>query len=276
MAETEVEVTPAPEPEKVIVSPPAIEHDAVVAEEAATAAAAEAEKTPAEGEATPEPPKKAQEPWFMKRIHQQSAKIADLGRNTELTVAELAAARAEIAALKAGKVPDATTPPVAPVPEPVRAAPENLTQAQVQAEAQRIVAEQRFNDACNAVFDAGKSEFPDFEDAVRTVGATGVLTPPFLEAVTSLDNSAKVLYELGKNPEEAQRIAALSPTKQAVELAKLDMNVAKVAAKPVSRASAPIKPVNGAVRTTTEPSDDDDTATWMKKRRAQKAARMNA
>lgn len=269
----EIESVATPEPEKVIVSPPPIEHDAVIAEEAAAAAAAKTVETLAEGEVEPELAKKpAQEPWFMKRIHQQSAKLADMGRSTELTVAELAAAKAEIAALKAGKAVDPAVTPVAVPTEPAKPV-ENLSQAQIQLEAQRLVAEQRFNDACNAVFDEGKGAFPDFEEAVRTVGATGVLTPPFLEAVTSLDNSAKVLYELGKNPEEAQRIAALSPTKQAVELAKLDMNVAKVTPKPVSRAAAPIKPVGGTVRTTTEPADDDDINVWMQKRKAQKAAR---
>lgn len=227
--------------------------------------------TPAAEPVAEEPPKKPKnEPWYMKRINQQSAKIADVSRNSEMTVAELAAARAEIAALKASRVADpANTERPLEQPRPV----ENLTSAQVTAEAQRIVAAQQFNAACDRVYDDGKSQFDDFDDAVKMVGATGVLTQPFLEAVTSLDNSAKVLYHLGKDPDEAARIAALSPTKQAVELAKLDMSVAKVAPKQVSKAPAPIKPVGGAARTSPELSEEDSIEVWMDKRRAQLAKR---
>jgi hypothetical protein len=95
---------------------------------------------------------------------------------------------------------------------------------------------------------------------------------PFFEAMMEAENGAEILHYLGSHPKEAQRISALQPVSQVREIGKLE---AKLAAKPAepktpSKAPAPIAPLSGAAQVTTDvPSDDDDTADWIRKRQKQ-------
>jgi hypothetical protein len=99
-----------------------------------------------------------------------------------------------------------------------------------------------------------KTELADF-DAVA-MNKDLPVTPTMAEAIKESDLGAKVLYHLGKNPAEAERIAKLSPLAQVRELgkieAKLDASGAAAEKEPqtqkqvVSRAPAPHKPVAAA------------------------------
>lgn len=126
-----------------------------------------------------------------------------------------------------------------------------LTQADITAlakqEAAKMLQQQSFNQACDAAYYAGNKEYTDFNEKVGTLSALGALTPQFLSVVTESENSHKVLYHLGANPEEAERILSLPLTKQARELAKIETNLSKPAtpAKPISNAPDPITPVGG-------------------------------
>ena len=67
----------------------------------------------------------------------------------------------------------------------------------------RLARAQQFNDACNRSYNAGKAEFPDFDEAVRNLGMVGALgengNPAFLEIVAEMPEGHKVLHHLGKN-----------------------------------------------------------------------------
>ena len=85
--------------------------------------------------------------------------------------------------------------------------------------------------------------------------------------VQQYPDSHKILYQLGKNPDNAERILAMPPMQMGIELAKL--TTAAPAQKPVSKAPPPLSPVGGAA--TVEPdfskmSDDE----WFARERARK------
>jgi hypothetical protein len=116
---------------------------------------------------------------------------------------------------------------------------------EVRAEAKRLIQEEKFNEACNRVFDAGKTEFPDWDSSLRTFQMLGGASPEFLEAVTAMDAGHKVLHHLGQNPETAERLLSLPPLRMALELARLESTVGQAKPKPVSQAPDPITPIGG-------------------------------
>ena len=130
-----------------------------------------------------------------------------------------------------------------------------------------------WNETCNRVADAGISEYPDFDATVATLNATGAMKTELIEAALEISDkdAHKVLYQLGKNPAEAARIAELSPARMAAALAKIAASVSAPpapasAARAVSRAPAPIDPVSGgkagSAETDPEKMTAEQYATW--------------
>jgi hypothetical protein len=106
------------------------------------------------------------------------------------------------------------------------------------------VARQQFQEAADRTWHTGKAKYPDFDIATKGYELAGGITPQFAEAIVALEHGADVFYSLGKDPSEAMRIIAMSPTKQAIELARLEAKItAPPAPKPVSRAPSPISPI---------------------------------
>jgi hypothetical protein len=191
------------------------------------------------------------------------------GRIATLT-AKLHQAKAQLEALK-------------PKPEGTQAL--QLTEADVESRAAQIADSMAFNDECNREAKKGIAEFGD-AFKTRIANLASLVDPDdryryntFLRAALDTEAGAKVLYTLGGNIEEATRIISLSPTKMAVELAKIAMQETK----PISSAPTPIKPLasRNAAASTIEPDDPQrgeklDTATWMKQREAQVKAQREA
>lgn len=142
-----------------------------------------------------------------------------------------------------------------------------LTQEQIETRADQIaqarLKQTKFDEACNTAYTKGKTEFKDFDDTLRTFGMLGGLTPEFLEVATDLPDGHKVLYALGKNPEEASRVLSLPPLKMAAELARMADKLGKTAPTPVSGAPAPITPVDGSSRVEKDP-EKMSTEEWMR------------
>ncbi len=83
-----------------------------------------------------------------------------------------------------------------------------------------------------------------------------------IEDALATDAADEVLYTLGKEPEEAMRILKLPRAKRIAEFTKMTIKAAPKAA-PVSRAAAPVRPVDGNVRKDfdfADPTTDD--AEW--------------
>jgi hypothetical protein len=102
---------------------------------------------------------------------------------------------------------------------------------------------------------------------------------PLIDALLQLDNGHSVLNHLTEDFDEAARLYALNPVRQAIELAKLSERLKAKAAAPVtkrqlSRAPAPLNPISGGAKTISnaQPSDTDDDESWFAKRAATRRA----
>lgn len=151
-------------------------------------------------------------------------------------------------------------------PDAMTTTTQPMTADQIRAEATRLIAQEKFDTACNRVFDAGRTEFPDWDTSLRTFQMLGGASQDFLEAVTSMDSGHKVLHHLGQNPEEAERLLSLPPLRMALELARLETTVGQAKPAPVSKAPAPISPVGGN-SAPVEPAEFATTADYVAWRR---------
>lgn len=212
--------------------------------EATTEATTEAGETPEQSEE-----KAKKEPWFQKRIGELTREKYEAKRAAETSAQEVQQLRNYVEQVQQGNQPDGGLD----------------VESYVQSRAQEMVSERGFNEACNKVFDAGKTEFPDFEQSVSNLQMVG-MSRDFLEIVSSSDVGHKVLNHLGNDLDEAARIAAMSPLKMARELTRLEYKLGQTQPKPVSKAPAPINPIGSGGSTSSGLSDDLPIKEWMARR----------
>lgn len=182
-------------------------------------------------------------------------------------------------------------PPPTPAPtttQPPLQPPTDLD-ALVNQRARELAAVNDFNRRCDETALAGRATFGEaqFNGRINNLRQLVDNTDPqsvqaynsLLMAALETGDAAKVLYDLGEDMNEAQRILALTPTKMAVEMTRK-------AAMPPNQVSGAPKPITtianrGAAHTSIEPDDPDrsdhlSTAEWMRRREAQLAARRQA
>ena len=153
----------------------------------------------------------------------------------------------------------------------------------VQTRAQELAAQQEFNRNAEAAAEAGRAQFgkAEFDAATQRLVALVDQTDQkevvgyysFIAAALETGEAHKVIFELAKDPGEADRVMKLPPARMGVALAKL---AAKVPEE-VSRAPKPILPLGGggkgASRSEITPGDKEradalTTAEWMARREA--------
>lgn len=234
--------------------------------ETATPAAVETEQaneqvevisTEATAEQTQEQQDEAQEteakksPWYQKRIGELTRDKYESKRNADTQARENVQLREQLARAQQGEQSDEQ--------------PGDF-QSNVRQEAQRLNAEQSFNDQCNSVYAAGKAEFPNFDASVANLQMVGV-TRDFLELVTTSDAGAKLIQHLGTDLDEAARISAMTPVQMARELTRLEYKLGQAPApKPVSKAPAPVKPIGSGGSTDSGLRDDLSMDEWQRRR----------
>ena len=101
----------------------------------------------------------------------------------------------------------------------------------------------------NKIADAARKEYKDFDKVVQSievlpgwVGFPPAITVAVMEVVDS-GVEHKVLYWLGTNQDEMERIMELSPSKAAIEINKIATKL--TTPKAVSKVPAPTKPIVG-------------------------------
>ena len=120
----------------------------------------------------------------------------------------------------------------------------------------RREAEQQQRELLEAYHDreeAARDKYDDFEMVAYNPNLP--VTEAMAKAIQASDIGPDVLYHLGSNPKEAQRISRMDPILQAREIGKIEAQLG--AAPPVKRTSnapAPIAPVTA--RTTGSPAFD--------------------
>lgn len=136
-------------------------------------------------------------------------------------------------------------------------------------------------------FAASVEDYDEVADAALGTLAelSGPGTRSVSQAIVASEHGPELLYYLGQNPEEAQRIANLSPTRAVMALGRLETQLAKqedenpdkegTTQPPVSRAPKPISPVKKpAAAPAFDPNDEKQALTmtpeeWAKRRRSQ-------
>jgi len=210
-------------------------------------------------EAAPDKPKRT--PWYQTRIDALTRQKAEERAAREATEAKLALF--EAAQPKDGDAPKGYTA-------------EDF-QAAVKAEAARVAQVESANRRTKSWLDAGTKEFglEAFNEKCNVVAAMGAGdSPDFMAIVTDpevMPEGHKVVAMLADNPDEAERILALSPPKMIAALTRF-VTTAATPAKPISQAPRPITQVGGTAKSSA-PAETDDIKVWMEKRRADIAAR---
>jgi hypothetical protein len=105
--------------------------------------------------------------------------------------------------------------------------------------------QKRLEETWNASLDKAREELDDYDEV--TSESEAPTTPHMTRAIMESDIGAKIAYHLAKHPEDAARIAKLSPVRQIAEIGKLEDKVsqAKPAPRKPSSAPDPIAPNKG-------------------------------
>lgn len=151
-----------------------------------------------------------------------------------------------------------------------------LTQEDVKREAARQRAQETYDEQCNSAYADGRDRFKDkFELSITRIGQLGGVSIEDMTSILGTDDPAKVLLELGQNPEKYHKIMGLPEARRRNEIAKLGMKTETTPPKKtVSDAETPVDDVEPrAARKTEELSDKDTDDDWYRKREAQVAAR---
>jgi hypothetical protein len=154
-------------------------------------------------------------------------------------------------------------PQGAPAFTPPAYQPPAYSQADIETRARQIaeeqVRQQRFNEACNKTYQAGKADLgAEFDAALANFNMLGGLQqhPQLVEAATAMQDGHKILAHLGQNLDEAVRIMNLPPIQMAIEMTNLS-NKIKGAPRKGSSAPAPVSGINaGAPSSTPQPDKD--------------------
>ncbi len=176
---------------------------------------------------------KGQVPWFQRRIDALTREKSETIRQAAAIAEENRQLRE---ALQARANPEAK-------PEEQRQPAPKASEPDVESRAAQIAAQREFDRNCNDIYSKGKDAFPDFDDSLKSYANLGGLTPAFIEATMEAGDAHVILQTLAQDMDEASRIMALSPTRQAVALAKV---ASKLQAAPkTSSAPPPIRALNG-------------------------------
>lgn len=241
-------------------------------QETAQAAEAVAEEQPTQAAATeaPEATEAEAQDWRDKELRRKHAQIKEKDRELERIRKEnedyrALAQRAQQPALADG---------AAPIPDLSRApAPQPLAEAQVEERARQLREQERYQENLVSINTTGEKNYgKDWAKSLDNLATLGTVEPDTMQAIIGTDDPAKVLYELGKNPAEYQRIMELPKHRQPTEFVKLSLKQEAPKPKP-SNAPAPTEPVQSRVTPSADLSDKDDDDTWYKKRATMRAAR---
>jgi hypothetical protein len=198
------------------------------------------------------------------------SRIDELTRNWRGTQRDLDAANARIAELESVRQQsndqqEDELPQAARRQQQSDVVPANMVDQLADQRAQAIADKRQFDNDCNLTFMKGKAAYQDWEDALDTFKSLGGLDQAVVEDALATDAPHDVLYQLGKDEEEAMRVLKLPRAKRIAEFTKMTL---KQNVKPaVSKASAPIKPVGGTTKPAFDYADDNaEDATWFANR----------
>jgi hypothetical protein len=149
--------------------------------------------------------------------------------------------------------------------QPAQPTPEGFVPiAEVEARAAEFAKATKLADDCNAIADYGARHVAGWETASGNFQLMGVIPDAVLEVIADQgkEAGARLYAQLGNNPNEAQRIFAMSPVRMGAAIERMANPTETVA---VSKAPPPITPITpgSAARSSDEP-DEKDAPAWTK------------
>lgn len=146
---------------------------------------------------------------------------------------------------------------------------ETLTARERAQMAEREAAERaKTADSWNKRIAQATAEMPDFEDVIASSDVP--MTAAMQQAIMESDVGPRLAYHLANNPDEAYRIAQMSPTSAIRALGRIEAQLesGKTTTKTVSSAPEPVKTVGGRATAKVDP-DKLSPEEWVKWRRDQ-------
>jgi hypothetical protein len=193
------------------------------------------------------------EDWRAKELRRKHAQIKERDRQ----LADQAAKIKDLEELATRAAP-AEGEKVAPVVRP------DMSQAQIQAAARALRDQERYAEDLTNINNAGEKNYgKEWGKSLENLASFGEVEMPTMQGILATDDPAKVLYELGRNPAEYQRIMDLPAARRQTEFVKMSLKQAPK--KTVSSAPEPVETVRGRVTPSALPQDSDDDDTWYKK-----------
>lgn len=120
----------------------------------------------------------------------------------------------------------------------------------VEAAAARIVAQREYDANANAADAAGKSAYGDkWGTALGKLPKLGGIDLDSMMDILGTDHPEVVIYTLGNDPDEYERVMGLPPAKRRTAFAKIGAQEPPTKAAPgkrPSQATAPVTPINGS------------------------------
>lgn len=117
---------------------------------------------------------------------------------------------------------------------------------------------------------AAAEKYADFEEVVGESDAP--VTPEMRQAIVESDAGADIAYYLAQHPDEAKRIAQLSPIRQITEIGKLELKASAPVVKRPTATPPPVNPIGTKAKAEKDPSQmtDSEFAKWRKAQIAQR------
>lgn len=112
-------------------------------------------------------------------------------------------------------------------------------------------AQRSFADKARSLTEAGRTDFADYDEVVTD---DLPITQEMALVLMEMEAGQKVTYHLGKNPDEAARIAKMHPLSAARELAKLEVKLTTQPAKKQTSAPKPPNTLGGGDKPLRDPS----------------------
>lgn len=146
----------------------------------------------------------------------------------------------------------------------LRAETQRMEQIRKQAEVQQR--QQTYQQRVGGIIEKGKTTHEDFD--LVAMNPSVAISDYVLAAAAESEVGHEILYHLGKYPEEARRIAELSPYAQAREVGKIEAKITAPIPKATTQAPPPVNPVGGNAGADAEPDPAKDPVGWSKWERA--------
>lgn len=113
----------------------------------------------------------------------------------------------------------------------------------IMAQRAQVSAQTELVSSAQEVIEKGRAQYKDFDTVVNAAFETGAIEPggALHRALIQSDDGHKLAYHLATHPQEAERLGALAPARQLIELGRISARLEQ----PASRAPAPPKPLTG-------------------------------